>query len=399
MKKNILFISIRDLRRNTSSNLRNIGLISALHMSGYKITALFYNENSKIDSSLSKALFDNCDDILFAPNVDSNVRNNTASQKHSSGFFSFIKKIAINLYSFFFTYDVYQLRINKMKHIFKTIDLNQFDFIITSSDPKSSHKLALKSISKKVLANKWIQYWGDPMSHDVSSRKLLPFMNSHVERKLIRKSFLTLYTNPGCANYMKERYSESSNKIKWIPTTSCFCDYGNGSEIVDICYVGDYLSQYRNISPFYNSCIKLGLNCIIAGGTDVKLQKTNNVSIFGRVSRGEASSIESKSRILVIIDNNIVGNDLCLQVPGKVYHYSQSNKYVLFISNSKKIKEYYGKYNRFIFCDNEEASIISAIKSIEQGDFSKEFKEPLEEFSPTKIGYLFDLLLSGEKYA
>ena len=49
------------------------------------------------------------------------------------------------------------------------------------------------------------------------------------------------------------------------------------------------------------------------------------------------------------------------------------------------IKEYYSKYNRFIFCENTVESITKAISNIESGSFGDVKNEAIDDFMSEKV--------------
>ena len=57
----------------------------------------------------------------------------------------------------------------------------EYDYIISSSDSKISHYMALEIISKKKIKyKKWIQIWGDPWAEDLHLRKKPFFLRKRI---------------------------------------------------------------------------------------------------------------------------------------------------------------------------------------------------------------------------
>ena len=98
----------------------------------------------------------------------------------------------------------------------------------------------------------------------------------------------------------------------------------------------------------------------------------------------ELKKIEDKTNILIFLCNKSGG-----QIPGKIYQYAASNKTILFIldgsvEEKEVLKDFFEKYNRFVFCDNNVSSIKNAINMIEDGHIEIN-NTPLTDFEPIKI--------------
>lgn len=48
------------------------------------------------------------------------------------------------------------------------------------------------------------------------------------------------------------------------------------------------------------------------------------------------------------------------------------------------LKEYFGKFNRYVFCQNTKDDIARAIRRIESGDLEEVRNVPLDDFNPVK---------------
>lgn len=384
----ILVISSYDLRRNSSSNIRILALIQSLFNNGFEIDLAYIQTSHEIDNSLDAIIANCCKNVYKLIANENNIENKN-NRIIESSVKKKIKKNIINFYSKLFVYDIFQTQFKRINNkVIKSIK-NEYDFIISSSEPRSSHKLARNLIKKCKITAKWIQYWGDPMTNDVASSKFFPFLEKKEEKKLLQEGDVILYTNPGCANYMKIKYPFAKDKINWIPTTDIKQDFLITSNSIEISYVGDYISRYRDVKPLYNACVTLGSSFVLAGNGDISLESTSKISVLGRVSREEANKIESESLILAVVDNNSPNNDICIQVPGKLYHFSLTNKYIIVITNSKDIINYYDKYKRFIFCNNDESSIIDTINKIKLGKYDSSYHSSLDAFSQKEVYKLF----------
>ena len=369
--------------------------MQSLSNHGFVIDVAYIQTNNPIDSILDETL-SKCCHKQFKLIEASAIQSSPSANKKPSNQPSLkerMKLIALKIYSKLFVYDVFQTRFKNInKKALASIE-NDYDYVLSSSEPRSSHKLAKTILKKRRLKSKWIQYWGDPMSNDVASSKLFPFLEKREEKKMLELSSYAIYTNPGCARYMQKKYPFASKRISWIPTTDIAMDQTPVEKKGDdISYVGDYLKKYRDIGPFYEACKALSVKLTIAGSGDAELDSTDRIQILGRVSRSDAIRIEAKSKVLVVIDNE-PKCDECIQVPGKLYHFALTNKYVLVISNSKNIVDDYKTYNRFVFCKNDLQSIVGAISDIMSGKYCGSFCSPLKDFSQDTVANVFIRIL------
>lgn len=398
---NILFVSSYDVKRNTSSNIRTIALIQALATAGHSVSLAYFPSGHESDPLLGSCIDSSCSSVISLKKTKPKTEvyplgNNNVMPKGNLSIGN-IKKYILRLYDRFFIYDVFQMEFRRIDNE-KISKLERFyDIIVSSSEPRSSHKLVKLLRKNGISCKKWVQYWGDPITNDVASKKILPFREKIVEENLITQGNISLYTNPGCVEYMKSKYASQAKKMFWIPTSDIktVVEYSNMESRL-IAYVGDYKSIYRNIKPFYLVCKKLLLQTTIAGGSDVSLEPTDSISILGRVSKTQADVIESQSKILVVLDNERVGKE-CIQVPGKMYHYALTDKYILVISNSNSLENYYGCYNRYVFVRNTEEEIENGIKKILSGVFPESYKTPVSDFQQSKIVDVFLKIIDKEE--
>lgn len=384
-----LFVSSYDLRRNTSGNIRTVALMNALHANGHVVHCIFVPSSHNSDKSIYENLM-KIDKCISFPNGEISFINQPLIKKEQKGLGSAIRNKIISIYSSLTVYDVFEIALLKLsKYDLSEID-NSYDFIVSSSEPRSSHKFAEKIIKLKNLKSKWILYWGDPMSNDVASTKIFRNWEASEERRLIAKSDFSIYTNPCAVVFMKKKYPNYSDKIAWVPTSD-FQTHNlntNSGDILKIGYFGDYLKRYRNIIPLYNACINNNFDTVIIGGGDIELKSEGMVKVYGRMSRENLSQFESECGILVVLEN-ISKTRECIQVPGKLYHYGLSYKNIIVITESENISKEYESYKRFTFVRNEESSITKAIQDIQNHLNNDIINEPVKEFQLNNIAKLF----------
>ena len=127
------------------------------------------------------------------------------------------------------------------------------------------------------------------------------------------------------------------------------------------------------------------LKVSICGNSSLRLQNNKFVSVYPRMGLKELELYEKKSNVLVFLCNLKGG-----QIPGKIYQYAATNKLVLFILDGTKeekriLHEYFAAFNRFIFCENNEASIEKAILSLRNRNIRESYRTPLLDFTPVNI--------------
>ena len=98
----------------------------------------------------------------------------------------------------------------------------------------------------------------------------------------------------------------------------------------------------------------------------------------------ELKLIEDNTNVLIFLCNRKGG-----QIPGKIYQYSATNKAILFIldgteEEQRVLREFFGKYNRYVFCRNTVDDIARAIQKIETNNLGDVQNTPLDEFNPVK---------------
>jgi len=117
---------------------------------------------------------------------------------------------------------------------------------------------------------------------------------------------------------------------------------------------------------------------------EVVVKNTKNIKVMPRVGITDLKIIERGTTLLVMLCNLGGG-----QIPGKIYQYAATKKYVLFILDGTEeekaiIYNYFSKFNRFVFCDNNIKDISNALKKIYNKKVSVD-NSPVDYFSPKNI--------------
>lgn len=272
---------------------------------------------------------------------------------------------------------------NKAKH-FKSD--TEYDFVLSVSCPFISHLTAYTLIkNKNIKYKKWIQIWEDPWFSDIAYA-------SDTEECKSEEGFLCsvaediVYVSPVTLQYQRKLFPEYADKMRFVPLPSYYISDGAETDFSKYTYgyFGDFAPDVRNLKPFYTAAVNLNLTVNICGNPAGYLPSENNISVYPRVPVSVLKEYEDKTNVLVFLCNLKGG-----QIPGKIYQYSASNKIILFIldgteEEKKAIKTYFSKFNRYVFCENNEASITSAVRSIERGDFNDTAK-CIDSFFQEKI--------------
>ncbi|MFA7123805.1 MAG: hypothetical protein WC212_07190, partial [Candidatus Delongbacteria bacterium] len=361
--KNIIFVSMSSINLNTSATIRNRALIEGLIQNGNKVEVLtvealrsnpFYDESIKPNDNLKINHIKNIKSYENLVKKESNIKGK-------------IKNILLPLLRYLYhKFSIFDNTIYVAKKAdLKYLSRKSYDIIISSSDPKSSHYAAKKLIESGLVYGKWIQYWGDPLAIDMTKNNLYPkIVLKYFERKLFSCSDKIVYVSPFTLDQQKLLYPQFSKKMFFIPIPYektkkiIITSNTNNIDLPRIGYFGAYHSQVRNALPLFNTCISNNYYLTIAGGSDLKLENSEYIKIFDRISKSKVDVLEDQCSILVCILNKSG-----TQIPGKVYHYAATNKPILIILDGEykeRLRNYFESYNRFVFCDNDEISIKTA---------------------------------------
>lgn len=223
----------------------------------------------------------------------------------------------------------------------KLINGNNFDLIISVSNPFSSHIIALLLKKKNSL---WIADYGDPFSFEKiypsNNQKLYNKLNSYVEKIVIRKSNYVTLTNENVKQKFLNFFNSNKyiiippffNKINTINNNVYNCRYLEHDKI-NIVYSGSLYSKIRNPLKFVEFIKKVNLKLekkIVIhffgniGDCYFLHHYSNFVKIHGGVSLSELILINKKSNFLLNI-----GNSTTYQLPSKIFEYMITQKPIL----------------------------------------------------------------------
>lgn len=324
-----------------------------------------YKSVSKSDSIRKK--FSNAEKTDFVASNGSNDENGCGSADRKVSLKGIVRSSVKKIFYSIFPRDpVYPLEAVWLKKASRFKNEATYDIVISNSSPAASHKLVEILISKgNIKCDRWIQIWEDPWFFDLygGHSELI----KEEEHKLLQCASEVFYVSPLTLQYQKKYYSDCADKMNYIPLPAM--KYENEGTVktsssVTFGYFGDYYSVTRDLLPFYNAMCESNSCGYIFGDSDLKLNETENLKIGRRVTLEQLSNIQGRTDVLVHLCNLRGG-----QIPGKIYHYSLTNKPILFIldgtvEEQQEIKRFFEQFNRYFFCSNNKQSIIEAISYI-----------------------------------
>ena len=354
----VLVVIGQCLKVNSSANIAHCAYIQGLIDNGANVDLLTGSDEGQIvDSNIIIPKVDNIYEYStlslyerisgLKNKVNNSKVNRTSSQsskmQHKYGIKQFLKQKIRDLYGIHGQVIVWYRRARKFNV------KKKYDLIISLSYPMTSH-LLVKVLRKRkqIIGKKWIQIWEDPWSLDLVNTNKNKRTKDE-ELKLLKAADEIVYVSP-------------------------------------ITLVGDYMPTVRNLKPFY-SVMASKTNCTyICGSPNDLFKSTHNIHIYPRLSLDRLREYEEKTSIIIVLCNLHGG-----QIPGKIYQYSTSSKIILLIldgseEEKEKIKNYFEKYERFIFCENTVEDISKTIDYIIE-DYSKLIKnaKSIYDFTPKNI--------------
>lgn len=341
-----------------STSFRNRAVLKGLVELGHNVEVLTifpYDSSIQVQS-------------LNLSNYGSIIRLNTGVNSLGSvpilkrGAGNFLTKMIRVIYHKFVPFDSSIFLIKDLDH--KALSRRKYDIIVSSSDPKTSHLAVKKLIKTGLLYTNWIQYWGDPLANDITSKLIYPkWLVNWLERNLMKGADKIVYVSPITLEEQMTSFKKLASRMCFVPIPfeKPIIYLAPNNRKYTIGYYGYYLSAVRNIMPLYNavknSSMNIHLN--IVGFSDLELSDCSNISIYP--TSNTVSKFEAMSDLIVVILNRRGG-----QIPGKLYHLAATNKPVLIVLDGEYkhiIRNYLEAFNRFIICDNSEDSILEAIRT------------------------------------
>ena len=242
----------------------------------------------------------------------------------------------------------------------------RYDLVISNSSPAASHRLVAEWKKRgSIQFDRWVQIWEDPWYHDLYGGHTREVEQE--EHRLLQEASEIVYVSPLTLMYQKRYFPDCADKMSCVPLPALQFEEEQGkqkNEEFSVGYFGDYYSQTRDLSPFYEAIKRTGYRCYIFGDSDLSLEKTDKIEISGRVTLDKLQKIQDKTTVLVHLCNLRGG-----QIPGKIYHYSVTDKPILFIldgteEEQKALRSYFEPFNRYCFCHNTADEIEKTLDRI-----------------------------------
>lgn len=392
----ILYIST-SLLRNESASIRNIGLLNGLVQNKVEVDVITLNYLEKLEDEFLK---NNLNSKIKIKKIQLNRFNKIFSKISKKKFVK--KNLKMKIVEFFkekvkqyiFFPDVYCEAIKNVDLM--QINIKNYDYVVSSSDSKTSHFIAERVLKLNKIKKPWIQIWGDPWESDIGLKKNSFFIKYKIkkyEKKLLEKADKIIYVSNLTASEMKNKYPKLSHKIFCL-LRSYFKEIK--TEKKDR---GKYIFSYtgstknRNLNPLintikeYNKKNQKKIQIKFYGiEEENNIFNDENICIYPRLSLKEILKSYEESDVLVYIDN--LGNTT--QVPGKIYDYFGTDKIILGLYENNKNKEELEKYNRIELFKNKERDIILEKILTKIGE-----QKILEEFSPKNKANEFIKIIEG----
>ncbi|MBP2657623.1 MAG: hypothetical protein H6Q69_655 [Firmicutes bacterium] len=375
----ILFVTLRALEINSSVTISNMGLLKGLIDCGCEVDLIMPTVNKRLKQC--DAIDQNMDSVNTIRIEGNTIYENLVIRQESP-----VKRWIINMIRVVFYW--FSLHDNTISLISKAditpLKGKEYDLVISTSDPKTSHIYVNKLIKQGLKYNVWIQHWGDPLSLDVTNKTIYPrVFIKNKERQIISCANKIVYVSPLTKKMQCKMFPEYAERMLFIPLPYYKEKiYDTNSNIkITLGYFGDYNTKTRNIIPLYDFCVMNNqYNLIIAGSSNIELAETDNVKVLPRISQEKVDELEAKCDILVCICNKFG-----TQIPGKIYYYSATNKPILVLLDGDfrdEIEAYLASYSRFNICDNCLDSINSKIAEMIVANATY---ASCKEFSPKEI--------------
>ena len=364
MKNRILLIKLSAYDSLASSNMRMLALMKGLDELGYQMDLLCTppSVTSNLNDMSDYDFLDRVTLVTIGLNQTYESLVTACNRGKRNGIKQRILSLMRKVYHSFSLYTngakpARKLSLDILPH-------HEYRYIISVSDPKSS-QIALRTLIRKGLkCERVFEYWGDPLSGDITQKVVYPdWVIRLEERKYLKLADRIVYTSPFTLEMEQKKHPKYADRMMVVPTANAFQKIYSQThnDVYTVGYYGAFKSSVRNIMPLYNAFSSLvgkaKLNLV--GDSDLKLESTDNILVR---PRGVVKDLEEQTDLFVCVLNSSG-----TQIPGKVYHTAATNKPVLVVIDGdepEKMKRYLDSFDRFIICRNSEKEIVAAIERI-----------------------------------
>ena len=389
----ILVINGECIQTNTSANLCHLAYIRGLLSAGHDVTLLSADgRDYALDPSMvippevkqytyyGVSLYEKLSLRKRAESAVPAAASAPAPASAKPGLKRKVKDFVLSLYG---VHGIYATFVRKAQKFRSDVD---FDYILSISTPVTSHLIAHNLLKAgRIKGKHWIQIWEDPWHSDAYGFNGAEKIRKE-EQRILSFAEKVCYVSPLTLENQKKLYPESAHKMYWQPLPF----YYKADKVAEATfeknsygYFGDYAPIARNLEPFYEAAVETGIQVNICGNPANLFASTEQIHIHPRLPLDKLKPIEDSTNVLIFLCNRKGG-----QIPGKIYQYSATNKTILFIMDGTEeeqevLREFFGKFNRYVFCQNTKQDIIRAIQMIESGNLGGVENRPLEDFNPT----------------
>lgn len=395
---NVLVINGDCIQTNSSANLCHLAYIRGLLAAGHKVTLLSADgRDYRIDPAMKipeqvvqytiygVSIYEKLSlkkKATSAPILAGSDTTITPASPHVMH--KVINKAKSAVLSLYGVHGIYATFVRKAQK-FKSDE--NYDYIISISTPVTSHLLTHNLLKAgHIKGEHWIQIWEDPWYSDAYGFNGKEKIRQE-EQRLLSFAEKVCYVSPLTLENQKRLYPESVQKMFWQPLPFYYKSEAESEPLAGhnrYGYFGDYIPAARDLKPFYEAAKETGIEVNICGNPCNLFQSTTQIHIHPRLPLNELKPIEDSTNVLIFLCNRRGG-----QIPGKIYQYSATNKTILFIMDGTEdeqrvLKEYFGQFNRYVFCQNTQDDISRAIRRIESGDLGAVRNVPLDDFDPVR---------------
>lgn len=363
MSDHVLIIKLQAYNSLSSSNMRMLAMMKGLNELGYKMDLLCtpVSAVTHINDMSDYTFLKDVNIITTSQNkaYESLVSSSKGTKKGlKQGLLPVLRKVYHKL-------SLYTSSSTIAKKL--TLDIlprKEYRYVISVSDPKIS-QIALRALLKDGLrSEKVIEYWGDPMTGDITQKAIYPeFIIKREERQFLKIADRIVYTSPFTLEMEQKTHPMYADKMLFVPTANAFRKIypDTKNDLFTVGYYGAYHSGIRNIMPLYQafSSLRGVAKLNLVGDSDLQLQPTENVMLR---PRGVVKDLEEQTDLFVCVLNSSG-----TQIPGKLYHNAATNRPILVVldgDRQNEMRRYLESFERFILCGNSETEIASAIKFV-----------------------------------
>ena len=393
----ILVINGDCIQTNSSANLCHLSYIHGLLDSGHDVTLLSADgRDYELDKSMvipqqvkcytyyGVSLYEKLSRHKCKPVASTPAGNNVQEAAAHSGMHRLIRAAKDCVLTLYGIHGIYTTFVRKAQRFRSEVE---YDYIISISTPVSSHLIAHNLLKAgHIKGKRWIQIWEDPWYSDAYGFNGQEKIRQE-EKRLLSFAEKVCYVSPLTLRNQQRLFPESADKMFWQPLPYYYKDSAVEQPALDhnvYGYFGDYAPAARDLEPFYEAAKETSIEVNICGNPCNLFQSTTHIHIHPRLSLNELKPIENRTNVLVFLCNRKGG-----QIPGKIYQYSATSKTILFIMDGTEeeqlvLKEYFGHFNRYVFCQNTKKDIATAIRRIESGNFGEVQNVPLDDFDPVR---------------